>query len=194
MALIACCVGFQACDDTKTYAEMLEEEDDAIRAFIKDSSIVVIEQSEFHANDSTTNVANNEYVHLASGVYMQIVDKGSTQTADTVKSNDEVLVRFSEYSLIDAYTTYSNITIPYSVDVFRYTVTSSSIAATFTEGYYMYNTGSLSTAVPAGWLVALAYVRDGAHVKLIVPSKMGSTSAMQAVYPYYYDIKMKIYR
>ena len=29
----------------------------------------------FYAQDSTTDVSRNEYVQLASGVYMQIVDK-----------------------------------------------------------------------------------------------------------------------
>lgn len=90
----------KACDNSKTYAEMLEEEKDAIKAFIKDSSIVVISQSEFYAQDSTTDVSRNEYVQLASGVYMQIVDKGSTNPADTVKPNDLILVRFEEQGLI----------------------------------------------------------------------------------------------
>ncbi len=35
-ALLAVCLAFQACDNSKTYAEMLEEEKDAIKAFIKD--------------------------------------------------------------------------------------------------------------------------------------------------------------
>ena len=63
-ALLAVCLAFQACDNSKTYAEMLEEEKDAIKAFIKDSSIVVISQSEFYAQDSTTDVSRNEYVQL----------------------------------------------------------------------------------------------------------------------------------
>ena len=45
---------FQACDNSKTYAEMLEDEKDAIKAFIRDSSITVISQTEFYRNDSTT--------------------------------------------------------------------------------------------------------------------------------------------
>lgn len=31
-ALLAVCLAFQACDNSKTYAEMLEEEKDAIKA------------------------------------------------------------------------------------------------------------------------------------------------------------------
>ena len=46
-ALLAVSFAFQACDNTKTYAEMLDEEKNAIKAFIKDSNIVVISQSEF---------------------------------------------------------------------------------------------------------------------------------------------------
>ena len=194
LALMALCIGFQACDDTKTYAEMLEDEDNAIEAFIRDSNITVISQSQFYAQDSTTDPAKNEFVQLASGVYMQILDKGVEDKSDTVKNNDIILVRFSEYDVLNKYTSYSNLDIVYMVDGFRYEVTSSSIAGIFTEGNYMYSTSSsVNTAVPAGWLVPLEYVRNKAHVKLIVPSKMGGNVGMQNVIPYYYDIKYQIY-
>lgn len=193
LILLGAGFAFQACDDTKTYAEMLEEEDDAIADFINKEGIKVISQTEFFDNDSVTNVEENEFVQLASGVYMQIVDKGSDNPADTVKNNDLILVRFMEYSLIDKDTTLSNLDLPYLVDEFKYTVSSSSIAGIFTQGL-MYS-GYHYTAVPAGWLVPLPYVRDKAHVRLIIPSKMGHQGAMQYVYPYYYDItKYQIYK
>ena len=190
LTLLTACFAFQACDNTKTYAEMLEEEKDGIRDFIKKNNIKVISQSEFYAQDSMTH--ENEYVQLASGVYMQIVDPGSKNKNDTVKNNDQILVRFLEYNILKKDTTLSNLSDPSVVDEFRYTVTSSSIAGRFLQGYmlYYYN----SSAVPAGWLVPLAYVRNMAHVKLIVPSKMGQSDAMQNVYPCYYDIqKYQIY-
>ncbi len=191
--LLAVGFSFQACDDTKTYAEMLEEEDDAIADFINKEGIKVISQTEFFDNDSVTDVEKNEFVQLSSGVYMQIVDKGSDNPADTVKNNDLVLVRFMEYSLLDKDTTLSNLTLPYLVDEFKYTASSSSIAGIFIQGLMYMAYGY--TAVPAGWLVPLPYVRDKAHVRLIVPSKMGHQSAMQSVYPYYYDItKYQIYK
>ena len=191
--LLAVGCSFQACDDTKTYAEMLEEEDDAIADFINKEGIKVISQTEFFDNDSVTDVEKNEFVQLSSGVYMQIVDKGSDNPADTVKNNDLVLVRFMEYSLLDKDTTLSNLTLPYLVDEFKYTASSSSIAGIFIQGLMYMAYGY--TAVPAGWLVPLPYVRDKAHVRLIVPSKMGHQSAMQYVYPYYYDItKYQIYK
>lgn len=184
------CVGFQACDDTITYAEMKEREDDAINAFIRDSNIVVISQSEFYAQDSMTDVSRNEYVQLVSGVYMQIVDKGIE--GDTVRNYDEILVRFSEYNILDQYLYYSNLGVPYMVDSYRYTESSTSIAGIFLPDSYYYNaTGS--TAVPAGWLVPWDYIYNHAHIKLIVPSDMGSSNAMSSVIPYYYDIRYQIY-
>lgn len=187
---------FNACDDHKTYAELMQEEDDAIEAFIKDSNITVISQSEFYAQDSITDVSKNEYVLLANGVYMQIVDKGSENIADTIRPNEVVLVRFSEFSLFDKTITVSNLEVPNLVDEFRYTVTSSSIAGIFSTNpygamYYYYS----STTVPAGWLAALAYIRNGAHVKLIVPHKMGHDNAMTSVAPYFYDlVKIQFWR
>lgn len=190
LSILALSLGFQACDNSKTYAEMLEEEKDGINDFIKKNNIKVISQSEFYANDSVTKTKEkdgvDEYVQLASGVYMQIVNKGSKNEADTVKSNDQILVRFMEYSILDKDTTLSNLNAVEVVDEFLYKVTSSSIAGTFLQGYMLSVYG---LQVPAGWLVPLTYVRDGAHVKLIVPSKMGQQTAMQYVYPYFYDIR-----
>ena len=44
LSLLALSLGFQACDNSKTYAEMLEEEKVGINVFIKDRNIKVISQ------------------------------------------------------------------------------------------------------------------------------------------------------
>ena len=67
---------FQACDNSKTYAEMLDEEKDAVNAFIKKHNIQTISESDFEANGYKTDTTKNEYVAFSNGVYMQIVDKG----------------------------------------------------------------------------------------------------------------------
>ena len=196
LCTVATLYGLCACDNTKTYAEMREDEDRAIAAFLKDSAIQVITQKEFLANDSVTDLSKNEYVQLASGVYMQIVDKGSANPADTIRPNDIVLVRFEEQALLEnsygSKSYISNLNYP-DVDEVKYAVTSTSIAGTFTKGvmvqYYS------DTTVPAGWLVALSYVRNNAHVRLIIPSNLGHNYAMQNVYPYYYDLhKIKFWK
>ena len=64
---------FQACDNSKTYAEMLEDEKNAVNKFIKDSAINVISLEEFE-RDTITDLSRNEYVAFSNGVYMQIVE------------------------------------------------------------------------------------------------------------------------
>ena len=93
MVITAGC--FCACDDDDTYADRVKRERRQIGAFLKkgvqikssDSDtylldipgdIKVISENEFYANDSTTDVEKNEYVLFkGSGVYMQILRKGS---------------------------------------------------------------------------------------------------------------------
>jgi len=194
LPFMLCSIFLMACRDTVTYAEQLEEEQDAIDALIKDSGIVVLTQSEFYAKDSVTNVSRNEYVQLGSGVYMQIVNRGSTNPVDTFRSNDEVLVRFTEYNIMDSMSVVcSNAAQPGTVDVFRYTVSGTSISGIFLSGVMYAN--YQSSTVPSGWLTVFPYIRDGAHVKLIVPSKMGHNTSAQYVRPYFYDLtKIQIYR
>ena len=68
----------QSCNDGKTYAELKEEEREAILRFIELNKIKVIDEDQFEAQDSTTNVAANEYVLFEeSGVYMQVAEKGN---------------------------------------------------------------------------------------------------------------------
>ena len=62
-----------ACDDTVTYSEMKEKERDAVNNFVKEKGIKIISYAEFVANDSTTDVAKNEFVEIYD-VYMQIVN------------------------------------------------------------------------------------------------------------------------
>ena len=47
----------------------------------------------------------------------------------------------------------------------------------------VYKRQGYGTAIPSGWLIALPYLRNNAHVRLIVPSKMGHTTAQQYVNP-----------
>lgn len=198
VGMILACIAFNACSDNVSYAEMLEDEKKAINNFIKDHDIKVISQKEFQDAGCVTDVSRNEYVQTTSGVYMQIIDKGSQNLGDTIRNNDMVLVRFAEYRLEkDSAETLvmSNFDVGQisQVDIFRYQKSGTSASGIFSSGmmYYVYQ----SQTVPQGWLIPFNYVRDGARVKLIVPSKMGHETAMSAVKAYYYDIhKFQLYR
>lgn len=213
ISLLAFGAIFQACDDTKTYAEMLDEERDAVNSFISNRNINVISVEDFE-QDTITDVSKDEYVGFPNGVYMQIVKRygkprastepyKSLQDAPVFANNNLILTRFLELDILQNDTTIaSNVENPIAAlnlypDGFRYTDTGTSIYGLFVQEpglssqYYLsYRmSGMYGTSVPAGWLMALQYVRDGAHVKLIIPSKSGHTIAQQKVYPYFYDIR-----
>ncbi|MBQ3958760.1 MAG: DUF4827 family protein, partial [Bacteroidaceae bacterium] len=81
-----------ACHDDETYAEQKEKEAKAINAFLQRDVVIrsaegdtlrhigrikVIQESQFLAQDSTTDLEENQYVVFKnSGVYMQIVRRG----------------------------------------------------------------------------------------------------------------------
>lgn len=196
---------FQACDDSKTYAEMLEDEKNAVNKFISDSAIHIISQEVFEKQDSTTAVKGvngasyDEFVAFSNGVYMQIVDRGVEDEADVFADNDIICVRYLEKNVATRELTSFNVFLEeyalpqYYVNpaVFRYVNNESTYVAagTFLEMDYLWESNYQSTVVPQGWLLALPYLRNNAHIRLIIPSKMGHNTAQQYVTPYYYDIR-----
>ena len=201
----------QACDDGETYAEMKENERNAINRFIKDNEVVgpisVISESQFYAQDSTTDVSKNQFVAFGDdGIYMQIVRKG--EGASVVEMSKEepdstvrmrLLCRFMEYDIDAADTTYTNFFSSAIVDKMQctYERRGRTYKANFTEGYMRQYHGEV---VPTGWLKPLDFIRLSkddskiAKVRLIVPHSAGTTNASQYVLPYYYEITFQMGR
>ena len=201
LSVIAAGSLFQACDNSKTYAEMLEDEKNAVNKFIKDSAINVISLEEFE-RDTITDLSRNEYVAFSNGVYMQIVDRGNADDPeDTFANNNVICVRYLEKNIASNELTCFNVVLPEYINAsdyyrspltFRYVNENSSaygiVLSTPLDYDYWWTANSYGTAIPGGWLLALPYLRDNAHVRLIIPSKMGHSISQQNVIPYYYDI------
>ena len=98
--LLAGALLWQSCSKYETYADQVETERNAINNYITKQKIKVISESDFKANDFKTDTASNEYVLFeSSGVYMQIVRKGSGSKIEQGKTMD-VVCRFSERNLL----------------------------------------------------------------------------------------------
>ena len=207
--------GLQSCNNGKTYAERMEEEDDAIARYISENDIKVITEDQFEAQDSMT-LEENEYVLLEeSGVYMHIDYKGEGKNTLGTGSYD-MIARFVEVALqtrtddvgfeagdtLMANMHIKNQNMMIDGEYFRLNVTDNSFSASFTRTdeysmYYMYQTA----AVPKGWLVPLVYLKPSrtnqadklARVRLIVPHDQGTATAIQAVYPCFYEITYNLY-
>ena len=214
LALAAVC---PSCDDDETYADMRKREDKQIKAFlnkgtqVKDDDsdnllldvpapIKVITENEFYSNDSTTDVSKNEYVKFdKSGVYMQIVEKG-TGSRLAEGETKEIITRHIEFNIAADSVQTTNVpsSFEWRYDVMACTNSYGTYSATFTRDLGVMRTSYNSAAVPAGWLIPLKYINlartmDGpdarlAKVRLIVPSSQGQANASANVYPCFYEI------
>lgn len=209
---LAALMGLTACDDDDSYAERRDRERSQIASFVRNGTcqissdgdtllyvapIKVISEEQFEAQDSTTNVAENEYVYFESrGVYMQIVSKGSGETLADGDTRT-VLARYTELNIsTDSIqsSNYDNNTHASDLEVMTVSNSSGTYSASFISGQMktQYN----STTVPGGWLIPMPYIRLGrqdgnavAKVRLIVPSTEGQQSALGDVYPCFYEIR-----
>lgn len=204
-----------ACNDETSYADMREKEEKLIRNFIKNGvtigdtvdaafhiqvdPIEVISETKFNEQGDSTDVARNEYVYFSgTGVYMQIVRKG---TGSVIKEGGRasIICRYVEYNLsTDSVRTTNRTTSAESVpDKMSVTNNYGTLSGSFTSGV-MYST--YGAAVPSGWLQPLHYIRIGrqsqsnapiALVRLIVPSTQGQSDQNNYVYPCFYEISFE---
>ena len=207
MALIA--MQLMSCRKYETYTEKKEKEMNSIEAFIDDGGIdgrpiKVISEAQFYAQDSTTNVEENEYVLFkSSGIYMQIIRKGEGRPHQNGE-NRNYLARYVEYDIAKRDTLTMNLfeTRPEALAIKRVDDT---FSGSFTYGvmlsvyggssstaysYYYYST----TTFPEGWLKPFSFITPGrpndkaAKVRLILPHDAGTQSAQQQIYAAFYEI------
>ena len=120
---------------------------------------------------------------------------------DTFANNNVICARYLEKNIASNELTCFNVVLPEYINAsdyyrspltFRYVNENSSaygiVLSTPLDYDYLWTANSYGTAIPGGWLLALPYLRDNAHVRLIIPSKMGHSISQQNVIPYYYDI------
>lgn len=203
-----------SCVEEDTYAERREKEVVQIKNFLKSgasirdvrdnynlitvpANIKVISEEEFKAKGETTDMAQNEYVLFAnSGVYMQIVRKGTGTPLQDGERNT-LLCRYTEYNIATARIISTNLGWNNEQYVDRISVVNNSgtYVASFLSGMMAKTYGT--SFVPKAWLAPLPYLRLGrqslpneeiAKVRLIVPSTEGQSKANQAVYPTFYEI------
>jgi hypothetical protein len=149
--------GFFACNDYKTFEELKSEEKVVIRRIIAEKGISVL--SEYPADGV---FAENEYVELESGIYLNVVDSGCGDRA--VANLTYVLVRASGY-VYDAdtpyyFSTFANNSYPFEFKYGQAYSVANQHYASYDAYYYYFGMGIESI---------LNYVGDSAVVKLIVP-------------------------
>ena len=191
---------FTACSDDETYADQVKRERSAISAYLADSSVNVISEETFRNQNYTTDVSKNQFVLFeSSGLYMQIVRKGTGKPIASGESA-RILCRYTERNLLTDSIQVSNVISPYYyryVEVMNVSNNSGTFSGSFEQATSLMYLFYGSTAIPSGWLAALPYLNfdryvnadsEIAKVRLIVPHDIGQSYASSGVYPCLYDI------
>lgn len=194
---------FTACRDDETYADQVKRERSAISAYLADSSVNVISEETFRNQNYTTDVSKNQFVLFeSSGLYMQIVRKGTGKPIASGESA-RILCRYTERNLLTDSVQASNVISPYYyryVEVMNVSNNSGTFSGSFEQATSLMYLFYGSTAIPSGWLAALPYLNfdryvnansEIAKVRLIVPHDIGQSYASSGVYPCLYDITLE---
>lgn len=195
LALLAGIGSLIGCSKSDTYADLLEREGRSINAYIVKHGIKVISEEQFTNQDSITDLSKNEYVLFRNtGVYMQIVHKGTGARIEEDKTIG-MLCRFTERNVEKDTLQLTNNVLFYGalVDKMYISNNSGTFSGWFDSSSSLMYTTYKTTAVPSGWLAAIPYLKIGrieplAHVRLIVPSTQGQKNAATSVYPCFYDL------
>ncbi len=169
-------VGFASCDDSKSYAELLEEEDKAINAFLADKWVIndIPADSVFITLDDKKDTLSVPYYKMDrdGNTYMQVLDAGNKD--NRFKKDDYVNIRFERIDL-KALMSGSNPTPSGNSDPsdeIKIRFGSTSLTSTTQYGI--------------GIQVPLYFLGDECKVNLVVRSKYGFAGETSYVIPYLY--------
>lgn len=167
-------LGMSSCDDSKTYAELLTDENKYVNAFLADHHVV----NQIPADTVFETGPDAPYYRLDEdgNMYMQVLEAGTP--GDTVSYNELIYFRYTRYPLV----TYSNgeftasegnddvLNGNFSFRFGNYSITSS----------YNYGTGIQTP---------LLYLPIDAVVNIIIKSQYGFPSEMANVQPYLFSVR-----
>lgn len=165
---------FTACDDTKSYADLLGEEDYYVNNFLADNNVVLDIPA-----DSISFITGPDapFYRLDEDglLYMRVLDKG-TEEAGKVESNSLVYFRYMRYPLSQ----YKNKELPVGEgnDV------------TLNPTWFRYENFGIQSSYTwgAGIQRPLAFLPIDCHVQLVVKAQMGPTDEQTEVIPYLWDL------
>lgn len=176
--LLCAAWAFPACDDNKSYAEMLEDERDAIERLIDEEGIVVLDE---YPADGV--FAENEFYLMDNDVYINVIDSGNGNHMGT---RQNVICRFkarifkSDTAEVDGFSS-SAFPVTMICSYSSYYNTIQAYASNEDGNNYFAN------FVSEGLASGLQYVGDSSEVKLIVPFKVSSSMFYQTGDPVYYE-------
>ena len=163
-----------ACDDSKTYAELLADENKYVNNFLADHKVInsIPEDTVFITGE------NAPYYRLDDdgNLYMQVVSPGTP--GNKAKENELLYFRFSRYNLVY-----------YKNGLFGQSEGNDEVLGgnySFRYGNYELNS---TYSLGAGIQAPLEYVPVDAVVNIVIKSQYGMPSEISYVQPFLYSIR-----
>lgn len=159
-----------SCSKTKSYSELLKEEKDAIKKFIRDSSLVIVDEFPAKFGEKVYYKYQRYNDADVAEVYLHVVDFGDT--TQMAKDGSMIYVRMTDvYNIKDNTIFFRNNIFPEGSKPYQFT---------YSDPYTTSDGGCL------GWALPLEKIGKGAVVKMIIGSKSGLPDQQKTVVPLYY--------
>lgn len=174
IALVAAAVSTASCSDSKSYAELLTDENHLVNVFLADQRVInsVPEDNKFETGP------NAPYYRLDEdgNMYMQVIDPGTP--GDTAVANELLYFRFTRYDM-RSYADGKFSSAEGNDDV---------LGGNCAFRYGNYELSS-SYSYGVGVQQPLQYLPVDARVNIIIKSQYGMPNEMSNVVPWLYSIR-----
>lgn len=175
LSLLALCAAFASCSDSKSYAELLEEENKTVNRFLADQRVIGYQEDfkDFEVGPE----APYYQLDKEGNMYMQVVRKGTDGMAE---DNQLIYFRFTRWNL-NNYVSGEEMTdgegnsstIEYGDQSFRYNNT----------------TLESTTQWGSGIQYPLSLVPLGSEINIVIKSQYGWTAEISYVMPFLYNLR-----
>ena len=173
LSMLMCSVCMTSCDDQKSYAELLDEENDAVDKFLETQKVV----DKIPADSVFLVGPDAPYYKLDEDgyVYMQVLMNGDE---GKVKYNEVVFFRYSRINLL----TWADggDQVPSGND--------NELGSAYSFNFQNTELGS-TTQYGIGVQMPLNYLEIPCKVNLVIKSKAGSNQDLTSVTPYLYTVR-----
>lgn len=171
-ALLAVLSGaFFSCNDTATYAELLNDQNSSIASFMKTRGYTLTDKI-----PTTVPWPDSVFYKTKSGLYIHVIDTGTT-VIDTIPVNTAITIRYIEYDMNDS-VGFNNM---YS-------------ASAPAEIYYNNINSKATSEDCVAWHEPLTYVGDYGHVYIIAPATIGWSAYSNDVTAHFYELRYTFWK
>ena len=167
--------GFSSCKDSKSYAELLNEETKSVNSFLADQNVIL----DIPADSVFEYGFDAPFYRIDpdGNVFMQVIDPGETEK---VKDDALVFFRYTRYNLNE-----------YALTGELGTGSGNSENIGLGSASFRFNNFTLSTSSQwgNGLQMPLNFLGFNSRVRIVIKSQFGLSSEISQVIPYLYDIR-----